>query len=70
MTNEELLDEIGVLAEMLDSSLFGYQTMRGLPDTIHLEGLSGAMLETRDRLAKIYADNGGTETLNLDAKGV
>lgn len=65
--NEEILDQIGRLAERLDSSLFSYKNMKMLPPQTHLQGLSGTMQSVRDELAKIYKENGGTEELNLQA---
>jgi hypothetical protein len=65
--NEDALNEIGQLAELLDSSLFGYQAMKTLPASIHLEGLSGTMRSVRDSLVEIYKANGGDEELNIEA---
>jgi hypothetical protein len=65
--DEQILDQIGRLAEQLDNSLFSYKNMKSLPDRIHLEGLSGTMADVRDKLAEIYKENGGTEDLNIQA---
>lgn len=66
--NEDLLNEIGEMAEECDSVIFGYQNMKQLPDRIHLQGMSSKLKEVRDFLVKIYQQNGGTEELNIDAK--
>lgn len=65
--DEKLLNEIGEMAEGCDNVLFGYQNMKTLPDRIHLQALSAKLKEVRDRLAKIYKKNGGTEELNIQA---
>ena len=65
--NEELLDEIGQMAEGIDNVLFGYQNMKQLPDRIHLTAMSAKLEEVRDKLAEIYKKNGGTEELNIQA---
>lgn len=64
---EELLDKIGQLAEQLDSSMFTAQTISQMPDSIHKIGLIGTMREVRDELAEIYKENGGSESLDLQA---
>lgn len=63
--NEELIDEIGQLAEQLDNSMFMANNAPQIPDGIHKIGLIGTMREVRDKLAEIYQQNGGTEELNL-----
>lgn len=65
--NEELLDEIGQLAEGCDSVLFAYQNMKTLPDRIYLTAMSRKLEEVRDALAEIYKNNGGDEELNIQA---
>ena len=65
--DEDLLDEIGQLAEGCDNVLFGYANMRTLSPDIHLQAMSGKLREVRDRLAEIYKENGGDEELNLQA---
>jgi hypothetical protein len=65
--NDELLDEIGQLAEGCDNVLFGYQNMKSLSPEIHLKAMVGKLTEVRDALAEIYKKNGGDEELNLQA---
>lgn len=48
----DTMDEIGRLADQLDNALFGLK-LPGLPDRLHIEGLSGTMREVRDKLAEI-----------------
>lgn len=68
MIDDDVVNEIGELAERLDAALFSYQNMPQLPAHIHLEGLSGTVREVRNELARLYKVTGGDETLNLDAK--
>jgi hypothetical protein len=65
--DEELLEEIGEMAEGCDSVLFGYQNMKNLPDRIHVQAMSAKLKEVRDFLAKLYKDQGGDEELNIQA---
>lgn len=65
--DEELLDEIGQMAEGIDNVLFAYTNLKSLSPDIHLQAMSGKLTEVRDRLAEIYKENGGDEELNLQA---
>lgn len=48
----ELYDELGRLAESLDNGLHALK-LPGLPERIHIDGMSGIMREVRDKLADI-----------------
>ena len=57
---EELFDEIGQLADQLDAGLYPLK-MRGLPDRLHIEGMSGLMREVRDKLVEIVKRETGDD---------
>lgn len=57
---EELADEIGRLADQLDNGLHALK-LQGLPDKIHIEGMSGIMREVRDKLAEIVKRETGDD---------
>lgn len=65
--DEDVLNELGLIAEGCDNVLFSYKNMKTLPDRIHLEAMSKKLEEVRDKLAKIYMEYGGDEELNLQA---
>lgn len=58
--NEELADELGRLADQLDNGLYALK-LPGLPDKLHLEGMSGVMREVRDKLAEIVKRETGDD---------
>lgn len=65
--NQDIIDQIGELAEQLDSSLFMARNAPAMPPHIHLKGLSGTVEDVRNELAKLYKKLGGDEELNLQA---
>ena len=57
---EELFEEIGQLADKLDAGLYALK-LPGLPDRLHIEGMSGIMRETRDKRAEIVRRETGDD---------
>lgn len=60
MAKTELMDEIGQLADQLDNALYALK-LPGLPDRLHIEGLSGTMRGVRDKLASIVREQTGDD---------
>lgn len=60
MSDEDTMDEIGQLADQLDSALYSLK-LPGLPDRLHIEGLSGTMRAVRDKLAEIVRRETGDD---------
>lgn len=58
--SDELAEEIGQLADKLDAGLYALK-LPGLPDKLHIEGMSGVMRETRDKLAEIVKRETGDD---------
>lgn len=56
----DTMDEIGRLADQLDSALYALK-LPGLPDRIHVEGLSGTIRQVRDKLAEIVKRETGKD---------
>jgi hypothetical protein len=66
--NENLLNEIGEMAEEIDNVLFTKRNfIAPLPAHIHLQAMEAKLEEVRDDLARIYKQNSGGEELNLQA---
>jgi hypothetical protein len=56
---DELFEELGELADRLDSGL--HATKMQLPPSIHIGGMSGIMRDVRDKLAEIVKRETGED---------
>jgi hypothetical protein len=56
---DELFEELGQLADSLDSGL--HATKMKLPPSIHITGMSGIMRNVRDKLAEIVKRETGED---------
>lgn len=56
---DELFEEIGQLADMLDAAL--YPLKLSFPDRIKIDGMAGCIREARDKLAAIVKRETGDD---------
>lgn len=65
MNKEDILDQIGELAEKLDNALIA--TSLPVSNDIHVKGMKGTMTEVKSDLIRLYGELGGdVEELNVE----
>ena len=65
MTPEELADRVGRMSDTC-SNLLGATKLVGLPDRMHVEGLTSGLKRLRSELNGLFRELGGTEPLDGD----